>query len=787
MIHAMSKPTIFCFLAAAAISTCVVESAPHKQTKSSKGEGSTGNDNIFEERIEDQTARIIGGTFASAGDYPYFAELGGCGGTVIASDIVLFAAHCAGINFERQITIGGIKSFSKEGGGKPRFCDEILVDPMYGTGGSALNYDFALCKLNRPIEDFNQGTVRLVLNDKNNFPEKDDDLTVAGFGLEAVNSQEGMTDKLKHVDVKYVDNNSCQKQYWKWLVSDQMLCAGVDEGNKDACSGDSGGPLVSKSYDKDTGIETHTHVGVVSWGVGCGSPDYPGVYARTSSRIGWIKHEMCNTLMSQDPSCGPNPPPKCPGQAKVTIRIEHDNWGEETAWTMKNSKGDKLMHRQYRMDNVVSSQDVCVDYEGEYEWTITDTYGDGSGRYTIFLDDVSIVDTNGRFGRTETRWIETGSAQAAIAPSESPTSTPTVKASATPTVTGSSSPSVASSVTPSAIHSGSPTITASGSPTITTSASPTGSPTVTSSGSPTVTGSYSPSATPTINASASPTGSPTVTSSGSPTVTGSYSPSATPSITASVSPSGSPTITASASPSGSPTVTASGSPTVTGSSSPSATPTVTASGSPSARGSSSPSVASSTAPSAIHSGSPTVTASGSPTVTASVSPTGAPTIYSSSSPSGNPSDTPSVSPSGSPSASPSSSPAESCHDLVLAFKGKAKNTCEKMISKGKGKEKKIIKICAKEWEGRSLRDYWCRESCGNWLNDGQCFPEDATIRIVEKPTNGAEDSDIFRWKDKEKLTCQKWLSKKREKRCAKSHHGYSVKDVWCPATCSTLN
>ena len=47
-----------------------------------------------------------------------------------------------------------------------------------------------------------------------------------------------------------------------------MICAAVDGGGKDACEGDTGGPLVVNGI----------LVGIVSWGIGCGQPGFPGVY-----------------------------------------------------------------------------------------------------------------------------------------------------------------------------------------------------------------------------------------------------------------------------------------------------------------------------------------------------------------------------------------------------------------------------------------------------------------------------------------------------------------------------
>ena len=69
-----------------------------------------------------------------------------------------------------------------------------------------------------------------------------------------------------------------------------MMCAGFKDAHIDACQGDSGGPLIKKEKnfkmligDQDISFYKlcqRLFLGIVSWGIECAKPGYPGVYTR---------------------------------------------------------------------------------------------------------------------------------------------------------------------------------------------------------------------------------------------------------------------------------------------------------------------------------------------------------------------------------------------------------------------------------------------------------------------------------------------------------------------------
>ncbi|KAA0200062.1 hypothetical protein HAZT_HAZT003787 [Hyalella azteca] len=88
---------------------------------------------------------------------------------------------------------------------------------------------------------------------------------------------------LWEVKLQFWNNNNCAQKYGPAApggIVPSYLCAG--RGGKDSCSGDSGGPIVRRI----DGV--WTQVGLVSWGIGCGKGEYPGVYSRMTHFLPWI-------------------------------------------------------------------------------------------------------------------------------------------------------------------------------------------------------------------------------------------------------------------------------------------------------------------------------------------------------------------------------------------------------------------------------------------------------------------------------------------------------------------
>ena len=72
----------------------------------------------------------------------------------------------------------------------------------------------------------------------------------------------------------------------------------------------------------------------------------------------------------------------CPSpQRKITIQVQTDKYGEDTAWTFKSKETGMILaknERNYTNNQVhIDQRDVCIDDSSLYEFTVTDIYADG--------------------------------------------------------------------------------------------------------------------------------------------------------------------------------------------------------------------------------------------------------------------------------------------------------------------------------------------------------------------------------------------------------------------------
>jgi len=236
-----------------------------------------------EDEVRPQNQKIVGGIKAEEGRYPYVASLLNfgspyCGGTLIRSEWILSAAHCAGRG--NQIIIGHYYLDNIPQNAEIIDIEYEITHPDYNN--DTKDNDIMLVKLATP----------------SSFPTINFDIVQLDQGLNVTTIGWGHTEYLGifsnvllEVEVDIVDNNQCNELY-NGDILDSMICAARD--GKDACQGDSGGPLIIKGStpDKDT------QVGVVSWGIECARKDSPGVYARLSTAHNFIMDTINNPPLS---------------------------------------------------------------------------------------------------------------------------------------------------------------------------------------------------------------------------------------------------------------------------------------------------------------------------------------------------------------------------------------------------------------------------------------------------------------------------------------------------------
>ena len=277
------------------------------------------------------TPRVVGGEPTTTREYPWQVALAEhqdleageqsafdrhfCGGSLVAPDIVITAAHCvydtgpaafplAGCTIEggyafppsefsviagrtalsstkgEEIDVEEIWYFVEGPDGKP------VPEAQTSKGKSEPRYDCMSWTWDVVFLELEHGakarTIKLAGRRERETWVPGSPTRVTGWGLTSDTGEK--SDQLRQTLVPVVEDDYCSSGmgYGPQFNPETMLCAGPLEGGRDSCSFDSGGGLTAPIGNKGR----RRLVGSVSFGFGptCARPGKPGGYARLADR-----------------------------------------------------------------------------------------------------------------------------------------------------------------------------------------------------------------------------------------------------------------------------------------------------------------------------------------------------------------------------------------------------------------------------------------------------------------------------------------------------------------------
>ena len=272
----------------------------------------------------DLETRIIGGKVADSTRFPYYTYVRitstegdtSCGGSLIAPDVVMTAAHCIVPEYDYD-TVNAVDvwvnstdlAYTKYQ--YYRAATRWVAHPAFEL--ERVMNDIGLIFLDAPVK----GVPFVKINRNASIPDSTNSSVLTAIGLGAIDAPAQYPKFLMQVGIYPVSLPSCIKTYGSWKVGDSNLCAGGG-GKKGTCYGDSGGPLLSRKASAQYDVQ----MGITSWGEDyrCVSEGSPSVFTRVSSHAEWIDAQICKYGKSQPSTCSTLKPSIKPTTRKPTTK-----------------------------------------------------------------------------------------------------------------------------------------------------------------------------------------------------------------------------------------------------------------------------------------------------------------------------------------------------------------------------------------------------------------------------------------------------------------------------------